>query len=140
MVFTIEPMVNAGTWEDVTWDFDEWTSATKDGKRSAQFEHTVVVTETGCEILTARTRASPPLFLEAPTEGQSTSTADVKDAKEGDAKETEKKSEHSADDVKESKESKAKKKREKEKKKKAEAKKKEAEASSTSASTATPKL
>ena len=37
---------------------DEWTVVTKDGKRSAQFEHTVLVTETGHEILTARTEKS----------------------------------------------------------------------------------
>ena len=41
-VFTIEPMINFGTWHDVTWP-DRWTSSTKDGKRSAQFEHTMVV-------------------------------------------------------------------------------------------------
>ena len=52
-VFTVEPMINLGTWEDETWD-DNWTAVTGDGKRSAQFEHTVVVTETGTEILTAR--------------------------------------------------------------------------------------
>jgi len=50
-VFTIEPMINSGTWHDVLWP-DGWTSATKDGKRSAQFEHTLLVTETGCEVLT----------------------------------------------------------------------------------------
>jgi methionyl aminopeptidase len=53
-IFTIEPMLNLGTnWGDVLWP-DNWTAATKDGKRSAQFEHTFLVTETGCEILTAR--------------------------------------------------------------------------------------
>jgi len=52
-VFTVEPMINLGSWEDVTWD-DNWTAVTADGSRSAQFEHTVVVTETGVEILTAR--------------------------------------------------------------------------------------
>lgn len=57
-IFTIEPMINEGTWHDVTWP-DEWTSTTKDGKRSAQFEHTVLVTETGHEILTARFPTSP---------------------------------------------------------------------------------
>lgn len=51
--FTIEPMINEGTWHDVLWP-DDWTAATKDGKRSAQFEHTLLVTETGCEVLTAR--------------------------------------------------------------------------------------
>jgi methionyl aminopeptidase len=40
-----------GTWEEVTWD-DEWTAVTKDLKRAAQFEHTVLVTEQGAEILT----------------------------------------------------------------------------------------
>jgi methionyl aminopeptidase len=49
--FTIEPMISEGTWRDVTWP-DDWTAVTQDGKRSAQFEHTLVVTETGCEILT----------------------------------------------------------------------------------------
>jgi methionyl aminopeptidase len=52
-VFTVEPMINLGTPGDTTW-YDNWTAVTTDGKRSAQFEHTVVVTETGCEILTAR--------------------------------------------------------------------------------------
>lgn len=50
-VFTIEPMINLGTWQDETWP-DNWTSTTKDGLRSAQFEHTMVVTEKGVEILT----------------------------------------------------------------------------------------
>lgn len=53
-IFTIEPMLNLGTnWGDILWP-DNWTAATKDGKRSAQFEHTFLVTETGCEILTQR--------------------------------------------------------------------------------------
>jgi len=53
-IFTIEPMLNVGTnWGDILWP-DNWTAATKDGKRSAQFEHTFLVTETGVEILTAR--------------------------------------------------------------------------------------
>lgn len=50
-VFTIEPMINVGTDKDVTWP-DKWTSSTADGKRSAQFEHTMVVTENGAELLT----------------------------------------------------------------------------------------
>lgn len=51
MVFTIEPMLNLGTpdWEE--WD-DDWTIVTADGRRSAQFEHTLVVTATGAEVLT----------------------------------------------------------------------------------------
>ena len=51
MVFTIEPMLNLGTPEWEMWD-DGWTVVTKDRRRSAQFEHTLVVTETGAEILT----------------------------------------------------------------------------------------
>ena len=51
MVFTIEPMLNLGTPDCVTWD-DGWTVLTADGRRSAQFEHTLVVTGTGAEILT----------------------------------------------------------------------------------------
>ncbi|MGP0128592.1 MAG: type I methionyl aminopeptidase [cyanobacterium endosymbiont of Rhopalodia musculus] len=54
MVFTIEPMINEGTWEAVMLD-DGWTAITKDGKLSAQFEHTLAVTETGVEILTLPT-------------------------------------------------------------------------------------
>ncbi|CAG9462337.1 unnamed protein product [Pedinophyceae sp. YPF-701] len=59
-VFTIEPMINAGGWKDTTWP-DGWTAVTLDGSRSAQYEHTMVVTETGCEVLTARLPDSPPL-------------------------------------------------------------------------------
>jgi len=52
-IFTIEPMINLGSHGDVTWP-DGWTACTADGSRSAQFEHTMVVTETGCELLTGR--------------------------------------------------------------------------------------
>ncbi|KAF9434111.1 Methionine aminopeptidase 1 [Entomortierella beljakovae] len=52
-VFTIEPMINEGAWEDEMWP-DDWTAVTKDGKRSAQFEETMIVTKTGVEVLTAR--------------------------------------------------------------------------------------
>lgn len=51
MVFTIEPMLNLGGIEWEQWD-DDWTVVTKDRGRSAQFEHTIVVTEDGAEILT----------------------------------------------------------------------------------------
>ncbi|MEY3826744.1 MAG: hypothetical protein RLZZ148_1561 [Cyanobacteriota bacterium] len=51
MVFTIEPMINEGTWEAMVLE-DGWTAITKDRKLSAQFEHTIVVTEDGAEILT----------------------------------------------------------------------------------------
>ena len=52
MTFTIEPMLTLGTY---TWDMwsDGWTIVTKDLKRSAQFEHTILVTDSGAEILTA---------------------------------------------------------------------------------------
>jgi methionyl aminopeptidase len=51
MTFTIEPMLNLGTHEWQMWD-DGWTVVTKDRRRSAQFEHTILVTDTGAEILT----------------------------------------------------------------------------------------
>lgn len=50
MVFTIEPMINEGTYKLLVLE-DDWTAITKDGKLSAQWEHTIVVTETGYEIL-----------------------------------------------------------------------------------------
>jgi methionyl aminopeptidase len=53
MTFTIEPMINIGSWKVELLD-DEWTAVTADGSLSAQFEHTVLVTETGVEILTQR--------------------------------------------------------------------------------------
>ncbi len=53
MVFTIEPMINVGHFACKVLD-DEWTVITADGSLSAQFEHTVLVTTTGCEVLTAR--------------------------------------------------------------------------------------
>jgi len=55
MTFTIEPMINLGSYQVKILD-DEWTAVTLDGSLSAQFEHTILVTETGCEILTARDR------------------------------------------------------------------------------------
>ncbi|KAK9459597.1 peptidase M24, structural domain-containing protein [Lipomyces oligophaga] len=58
MTFTIEPMLALGTWKDKTWP-DDWTSATVDGQRSAQFEHMLLVTDDGCEVLTARKPESP---------------------------------------------------------------------------------
>ncbi len=51
MTFTIEPMLNLGTHEWNMWD-DDWTVVTKDGRRSAQFEHTLLVTAEGAEVLT----------------------------------------------------------------------------------------
>ncbi len=51
MTFTIEPMLNLGSADWDMWD-DGWTVVTRDRKRSAQFEHTVLVTDEGSEILT----------------------------------------------------------------------------------------
>jgi methionyl aminopeptidase len=51
MVFTIEPMLTLGTIEWDMWE-DDWTVVTRDRKRTAQFEHTLLVTESGAEILT----------------------------------------------------------------------------------------
>ena len=51
MTFTIEPMLNLGTHEWRMWD-DRWTVVTRDLRRSAQFEHTLLVTADGAEILT----------------------------------------------------------------------------------------
>ena len=51
-IFTIEPMVNAGSYETVLDKKDGWTVRTADGSLSAQFEHTIVITDNGPEILT----------------------------------------------------------------------------------------
>jgi len=51
MTFTIEPMLNLGSNEWDMWD-DGWTVVTKDRRRSAQFEHTILITDTAAEILT----------------------------------------------------------------------------------------
>ena len=52
MTFTIEPMVNLGAYNVLVSKSDKWTVRTKDGKWSAQFEHTILVTDSGYEILT----------------------------------------------------------------------------------------
>ncbi|WP_281277721.1 type I methionyl aminopeptidase [Thalassotalea mangrovi] len=54
MIFTIEPMINLGKGGTVLDKNDGWTAYTVDGKNSAQWEHTILVTKTGCEILTHR--------------------------------------------------------------------------------------
>ena len=54
MCFTVEPMINLGRANTLLDKEDNWTVYTLDGKKSAQWEHTVVVTKTGCEILTLR--------------------------------------------------------------------------------------
>jgi methionyl aminopeptidase len=51
MTFTVEPMISAGTWRHQIWN-DGWTAVTADRARVAQFEHTLVVTDDGSEILT----------------------------------------------------------------------------------------
>jgi len=51
MTFTIEPMITLGSWQHRMWD-DDWTAVTIDGSRTAQFEHTVLVTDDGVEVLT----------------------------------------------------------------------------------------
>lgn len=54
MCFTVEPMINAGKSGTILDKEDNWTVYTVDGKKSAQWEHTIVVNKTGCEILTHR--------------------------------------------------------------------------------------
>jgi methionyl aminopeptidase len=51
MTFTIEPMIAMGAWQQRLWD-DGWTASTVEGRRTAQFEHTMVVTDDGVELLT----------------------------------------------------------------------------------------
>jgi methionyl aminopeptidase len=51
MVFTIEPMITMGAWRTRMWS-DGWTAVTIDGGRTAQFEHTIFVTEDGADVLT----------------------------------------------------------------------------------------
>lgn len=51
MTFTVEPMLTLGTYDWDMWD-DGWTVVTRDRRRTAQFEHTILVTDTGAEILT----------------------------------------------------------------------------------------
>lgn len=53
MTFTIEPMIAVGDWRHRMWD-DDWTAVTVDGRRTAQFEHSMVVTADGVELLTLR--------------------------------------------------------------------------------------
>ena len=59
MTFTIEPMITLGTWQHTMWD-DDWTAVTKDGSRTAQFEHTILVTADGVDILTGGAGAVSP--------------------------------------------------------------------------------
>ena len=59
MVFTVEPMINAGK-AAIKQLGDGWTIVTKDHSLSAQWEHTILVTETGYEVLTLSAGALPP--------------------------------------------------------------------------------
>lgn len=58
MTFTVEPMINRGSHRVEMWD-DGWTVTTRDLQRSAQFEHTILVTETGYDLLTIPTEGPP---------------------------------------------------------------------------------
>ena len=59
MTFTIEPMITLGSWQHKMAFDDDWTAVTADGKRTAQFEHTLLVTDDGFEVLTAPGAVSP---------------------------------------------------------------------------------
>lgn len=59
MTFTIEPMITLGSWQHRMWD-DDWTAVTTDGKRTAQYEHTILVTDDGAEVLTGGEGAVSP--------------------------------------------------------------------------------
>ena len=61
--FTIEPMICEGKAKVLSWP-DDWTVTTVDGKRSAQFEHTLLVTNDGVEALTAKNENSMLQFWE----------------------------------------------------------------------------
>jgi methionyl aminopeptidase len=65
MIFTIEPMINAGRREIKEMP-DGWTIKTKDRSLSAQWEHTILVTETGFEVLTQSAGTPPPPAIVAP--------------------------------------------------------------------------
>lgn len=59
MTFTVEPMINLGHWKTQILE-DGWTAVTVDGTLSAQFEHTLLVTEGGVEVLTLGASETPP--------------------------------------------------------------------------------
>ena len=65
MTFTIEPMINAGTWKCKAKKKDGWTVFTADRRPSAQYEHTLAITATGCEVLTLRQEEDFPRVLNA---------------------------------------------------------------------------
>ena len=80
MIFTIEPMINAGR-RDIREDrkggtYDGWTIVTRDRSLSAQWEHTVLVTDTGYEVLTLSAGSPPlPAFVTATTPAPATAAA-----------------------------------------------------------------
>jgi len=63
MIFTIEPMINAGKYGCSIDSEDDWTVYTGDGKNSAQWEHTILVTADGCEVLTLREEETIPRLM-----------------------------------------------------------------------------
>jgi len=65
MTFTVEPMLTLGDPGLYLWE-DEWTALTMDGRRSAQFEHTLVVTDSGYELLTVASDGSTAAEIYAP--------------------------------------------------------------------------
>lgn len=70
MTFTIEPMINLGVYNVITDSEDGWTVRTKDGSLSAQFEHTLLITETGVEALTRTpSQIAAGTLLNLPFEG-----------------------------------------------------------------------
>ncbi len=70
MTLTVEPMINLGGWEVVIDPRDRWTVRTKDGSLSAQFEHTVLVTPKGADVLTLTpSQKAAGVIISAPGEG-----------------------------------------------------------------------
>ncbi len=59
MTFTIEPMITMGSWQHKMVFDDNWTAITADGRRTAQYEHTILVTDDGFDVLTAPGAVSP---------------------------------------------------------------------------------
>jgi len=66
--FTIEPMICEGNPKHVTWP-DEWTTVTADGKRTAQFEHSLLITSDGVVPLTGKLETSPVQWWEEESGG-----------------------------------------------------------------------
>lgn len=63
-IYTLSCLWSSGTWKDEQWP-DNWTAVTADGKLSAQFEETLLVTDTGVEILTQRIEKNgQPYFMD----------------------------------------------------------------------------